>query len=107
MEKKNIQLRVFGFVRAGEFQLICLDTDVAVRAKSLDEAKKKMGDALISYLNSFELSEIKNNKFRRLAPARYFFLWHMLTIVSFTKSIIYSFYSTADYDPTDHSLRLA
>jgi hypothetical protein len=107
MEKETIRLRVMGFVREDEFQLICLDTDIVVSAKSIDEAKKKMGDAIVSYFKTFSGEEIEQGLFIRKAPMRYFILWRIGSAMGFAISIVYFFSSIAKYDPDSQSLKLA
>jgi hypothetical protein len=107
MNKKIIPLRVIGFVRNGEFQLICLDTDIAVVAQSPEEGKSKMKDALTSYFKTFSKDEIKEGLFLRRAPFRYFMLWHVLSVVSIAVQFVYFFSSTANYDQDTHTLKLA
>lgn len=107
MENKTIQLRVMGFVQDGEFQLICLDTDIAISAKSEEEAKNKMGNALISYFKTFSNEEIERGLFYRRAPLKYFAWWRIGMTIAFVVSIVYFFSSIANYDRDSHTLKLA
>ena len=104
----NINLRVFGFVNNGMFQLICLETDVAVSAESLSEAKNKMRDALISYFNSFSKEEIENEEYKRKAPFRFRVAWTFRFAIMHTMlNLQYLFSANADYNPHSKNLRLA
>ena len=105
--KKSIDLRVIGFVRDGNFQLICIDTDVAISAKSEAEAKNKMRDALISYFKTFSKEEIERETFIRKSPLKYFVWWRIGVAITFVINIAYFFSSIAKYDSDSHTLKLA
>ncbi|MBI5464366.1 MAG: hypothetical protein HY966_05370 [Ignavibacteriales bacterium] len=104
MGNNGIRLRVMGFVRGGEYRLICLDTDIVVSASSIEEAKSKMANAIVSYFKAFSTEELEQGLFLRKAPLLYFLLWHMGTIAG---RLVYFFSSIANYDPSSHSLKLA
>ena len=105
--KKSVPLRVIGFVRDGNFQMICIDTDVAISAKSEEEAKRKLVDALVSYFKTFSNEELESGLFWRRAPLTFFLLWYFSLTRNFAKGIFYLFSSKADYDLNSHNLRLA
>lgn len=107
MQNTTIKLRVMGFVHDSRFELICLDTDIAVSADSIQEAKVKMQNATVSYFKSFSDEEIESGKFLRKAPIRYFVWWRVGNLIRVAARVVYFFSSIADYDKDSHTLRLA
>jgi hypothetical protein len=106
--EKRIDLRVIGFNNSeGKFQFICIDTDTAVCAETMIDAKAKMRDALTSYFKSFSKEEIESLAFERRAPFKYFVLWYFFSVVSVVKRMAFFFSSKATYDPHSHNLSLA
>lgn len=100
-----IRLRVFGFSRKGQYYLLCLDTDIAVRADSLEEAKKKMIDALGSYLETFSQKEISQARYVRYSPIRYRIAWYLGMAAGFMRQLVQSL--NASYNPNSGQLRFA
>lgn len=66
-----IKLSLIGYVKNNRFYMMCLDTDILVVADSFEEAKKKIIDALVSYLGTFTHEEILAGKYIRKAPIKY------------------------------------
>lgn len=104
---KTIKLRVIGFNHDGNFQFVCLDTDIAVSSETLEGAKSKMREALVSYFQSFSEQEMEGSAFVRHAPTKYWALFYFLSIAGFVKNLAFFFSSEADYDPHSHNLSLA
>lgn len=102
-----IELRIIGFNLDGNFQFICLETDIAISSETLHGAKEKMRDALLSYFQSFSKKEIETNAFMRRAPLKYSVLWYLLSIAGFIKNLTFFFSSKVDYDPNSQNLKLA
>lgn len=100
-----IELRVIGFHRHNTVHLLCLDTDIAVRANSIEEAKRKMVDAMTCYLTSFSKEEIVQGKFLRYSPARYRFLWRVGMLLGFLRRLMQTFSTT--YDPHSGQVKFA
>ena len=75
MENQSLFFRVLGRQHDGRYQAICLETNIAVVADSESDMRKKMEDALLLYLNSFTVEEIKEGKFQRNARLRYRLMW--------------------------------
>ena len=103
----TIRLRIVGSNRNGYFHFICLETDIAISAESLIEAKSKMRDALLSYFKSFSPEEMESGKYIRKTPFKYKVFWHVLQTIGFVKKIAFFFNSFADYDPQNQHLKLA
>jgi hypothetical protein len=75
--EQPVVLRILVLERHSRVDMICIDTDVAVSAPSLDAAETEMKDALASYLQSFSSDEFDGMKFLRPAPFHYRFAWKM------------------------------
>ena len=101
-----ITLRMMAFDDEELWNMICLDTDIAVSAKSFDELIKKMEDATILYLKSFSQEELLRRAYIRKAPASYRLKWHISTKL-FGLLKLLSGPSEAIYDATDSHLRFA
>jgi hypothetical protein len=71
--EQPVMLRILVLERHSRVDMICIDTDVAVSAPSLDAAKTEMKDALASYLQSFSSEDFGLMKFLRPAPFRFRF----------------------------------
>lgn len=106
--EQPVILRILVFERRSHVDMICIDTDVAVSASTLDAAKMEMKDALASYLESFTPEEFEEMRFLRPAPFHYRFAWKIgiimvrgLRLVENMRSLL------ANYDPHDHTLRFA
>ncbi len=102
---KPISLRVVGFSRKGEQYFLCLDTDVAVRGDSVENAKRKMVDALRSYFETFTEEEMERGEYLRYSPLRYRVLWNAGMLLGFLRRLIQVF--SAAYDPHSGQLKFA
>lgn len=84
-----IKLSLIGYVKNNRFYVMCLDTDILVVADSFEEAKRKIIDALISYLSTFTHEEISAGKYIRKAPLKYWIKYAMaaikLSVINFSK----------------------
>src|ERR1700731_2444342 len=101
--EQPIILRILVIERHSRFDMICIDTDVAVSAPSLQVAKTEMNDALTSYLQSFTAKEFEELKFVRPAPLRYRFAWKFGIVMASGLRLIENMRSLlANYDPQDH-----
>ena len=68
--KKNltsIHLRFMIFENDHKFQAICLETNIANRADSIEQLKSKIIDSTILYLRSFSEEEIQHRVYIRKA----------------------------------------
>ena len=101
----QISLRVIGFSRKGSIHFLCLDTDVAVRGNSVEDAKRKMVDALRSYFETFTEKEMEQGEFIRYSPLRYRLLWRVGMGVGFLRRLMQTFVTT--YDPHSGQLKFA
>ncbi len=97
---KEFTLKVIVFKRDDAFEGICLDLDIAIRAKSEQEFRCKLNDAILSYLRTFTKEEILRGDFFRLAPMRYQFLWHLKALLRLTKKE--KFYEPSYNTETNH-----
>jgi len=103
-----ITLRFLLFARKDHVDLLCSDTDIAVTAKSLEEAKHEMHDALSSYLLTFSETEREHQDYIRRTPFGYRFLWKLGFILSSGLDVIAHVRSLlASFDPMDRSVRFA
>jgi hypothetical protein len=106
--EQPVMLRMLVFERHSRVDMICIDTDVAVSAPTLDAAKMEMKDALASYLQSFSPEDFERMKFLRPAPFHYRFAWKLGIIMLRGLRLIENMRSLlANYDPHDHTLRFA
>ena len=106
--QESIILRVIGFIKNNRFHLFCLETDIAVVADSLAEAKQKMSDAVTVYFKSFSDEELAAKAYIRKAPLRYRILFNR---VKYVRKFIRLFKNlssyTANYDKNTEHLRFA
>jgi hypothetical protein len=106
--EQPIILRILVIERDSRFDMVCIDTDVAVSAPTLQIAKTEMNEALTSYLQSFTPEEFEALKFVRPTPLRYRFAWKFGIVMASGLRLIENMRSLlANYDPHDHSLRFA
>ena len=104
--KITISLKRLTFQEGNEFYSVCLDVNIVVSGKSLDEVKEKMGNALISYFNSFTIDELRNHKYIRKAPLSYYFKYHIaVPLYRFTRLLKPSY--NLEYDPKSKDLKFA
>lgn len=101
---KEITLRVIGFSRKGIVHFLCLETDIAVRGDSVEDAKRKMIDALRSYFETFSEEEMQQGDFIRSSPLRYHMMWRVGMFAGFLRRLMT--YNTT-YDPHSGQLRFA
>jgi hypothetical protein len=102
-----IYLRVLGYNYEGDFRLICIETNIAVEAETLHEAKSKMRDAVLSYFQTFSEEEIEAGAYLRKAPLRYSTLWYVARCTMGLRWISVFFRSLVTYDPRSNQLKLA
>lgn len=107
MENKEIILRMLAFVKDNRFNMICLETDIAVVADSFEELKLKMVDATISYFKTFTDEEILAGKYLRKAPLKYRFLYKVRNISAILEAIKNYNSEKAYYDNNSEHLRFA
>jgi hypothetical protein len=103
----EIALRVMAHKKNGIYFAICLETDVAVQADSVQEVKSKMRDALLSYFKSFESKEIEAGEYIRLAPLHYRIRWNAIYIVRFSGQLLRSMIFNINYNPSSRHLSFA
>jgi len=103
----EIALRVMAHKKDGEYFAICLETDVAVQANSIQEMKSKMRDAMLSYFKSFEPEEIEAGEYIRMAPLHYRIRWNTIYIIHFAGQLLRSMIFNVNYDPSSRHLRFA
>ena len=86
MERKQngsiIRLRFLVIQRGNKFEAICLDTNIANRANTLESIKQKIFDSTSLYLRSFSKEEIADHVYIRKAPLKYHILWYMPSIAN-------------------------
>jgi hypothetical protein len=99
-----IKLSLIGYVKNNRFYMMCLNTDILVVADSFEEAKKKIIDALVSYLSTFTHEEILEGKYIRKAPAKY---WIKYLVAAIKLSIINFSKLSAEYDVNGERLSFA
>lgn len=106
-ENSNIIiLRVISYLKNDNYYAICLDTDIMVHGNSSLEVKSKMIDAIKVYMRSFSKEEIKQGKYIRKAPLRYFLKLRYF-VLSFAFHQFKGSINSAEYDPLNHNLQLA
>ncbi|RXF75531.1 hypothetical protein [Hansschlegelia zhihuaiae] len=68
MTKRTLQCFAFG--RPGDIQAICVDLDIAVEARTFDEAKARLNQAIGEYIKSAmaESPEVAQQLLHRRAP---------------------------------------
>ena len=111
MDKRKmteLRLRIVAYSRRGYYYAVCLDTYNVVRGQSLDEAKRKMADALTLYLKSFSEEELTRREYLRPGPLLYRAMWHFLSLAgAMTNAISSITHFIANYDPHSERLRFA
>jgi hypothetical protein len=105
-ESGTILLRILAFQESDRIYMVCLDTNIFIRAGNLDEAMGKMLDALRSYLYTFDENEILEGKYIRKAPLKYFMDWHLNTFLYKTFKIVKTF-CNIEYNPHSKNLQVA
>ncbi len=105
-ENKFIPLRVVAFQENDKIYMVCLDTNVIVRSHSLESAKRKMIEALVSYFNTFKEQEVLEGKYLRKAPKKYFISWHLYTVLNKVFKMIKTT-CNMQYNPHSKDLQLA
>ncbi|MEX1138498.1 MAG: hypothetical protein WEF53_04035 [Bacteroidota bacterium] len=104
---QSIHLRIVGRKSGDGFFAICLETDIAVQGHSLAEVERKMRDALLVYLKSFDVDEIMRGEFIRKAPLIHRARWNVIMLLGFMTRAWDTITFSGDYDPTSRRLNLA
>jgi len=103
----SIHLRIVGRKSGDRYFAICLETDTAVQGHSVEEIERKIKDALLAYLKSFESDEIMRGEFIRKAPLVYRVQWQVFTVVGFLRRVLDTIAFSGDYDPASGRLNIA
>ncbi|MGH2574332.1 MAG: hypothetical protein ACRDFC_01380 [Ignavibacteria bacterium] len=102
----NIVLSVLSYYENGNYYSICLDTNIIVRGKTIEESIQKMKDALTVYMRSFTKDEIESEQYIRKAPFKYKLkMWSLILAIIF-KSFKGSI-SSAEFDSSSQNLSFA
>lgn len=102
----TIILSILPFQVNNKIYMVCLETNIIVRADNIESAKVKMVNSLISYLATFKEQELLDGKYIRKAPTKYFVKWHLTIFLYKVFKLIKSAY-TAEYNPHSKDLQLA
>ena len=85
----NLILRCYGYrSRKGSYTGVCIDLNIAVQANSPEELKRKMSDALTSYLDAVLDTDNKESipyLIRRRAPLRDWLYYYFIKAVVFIR----------------------
>lgn len=102
LESSSISLRFIVYKEGNKFRSICLETNIAVRANSINQLHQKNNDASSLYFRSFTEEEIINKAYIRRAPNKYFVHWYLGHIIIWAKGLKTD---TAEFD--QHSGKLS
>lgn len=101
----SIRLRYMIYKVGDKYAAICLETNIANRANTIEQLKKKIIDSTILYLRSFSEEEIQGRSYIRKAPLYYRIIWHTST---FTKPFVSKYRpDEAEFDTSSGKLSFA
>lgn len=87
--KKSLVLK--GYIRAaenGQFEGVCLNLNLVVRGRTLEDTDKKLLDLIIAYLDDAQKDGTWDDLVPRRAPLSYYVQYYRLKVLSHFRSLV-------------------